>query len=126
LFIPVEGDEWQTGFATLNKDYHENDIVRKVKVRRLDDVLKQRDKKVSFIKCDVEGHEMEVFRGAVDILKTDRPNILVEIEQNHCEEPIESRFNFFEVNGYIGFYLSFVNGLKDLKTLDLKVNSTPL
>jgi len=120
LFIPVEGGELQTGLATLNKGDKEKDNVRKVKIRRLDDMLQKRDKRVSFIKCDVEGHEMEVFRGAIEILKSDRPNVLVEIEQHHFEEPIESRFKFFQENGYVGFFLSCANGVKELKKIDLE------
>jgi hypothetical protein len=70
---------------------------------------------------------MEVFRGAVEILRSDRPNVLVEIEQHHFEEPIESRFRFFQENGYIGCYLRCVNGIKELKKIDLEWfnNSSP-
>jgi hypothetical protein len=119
LFIPVENGKLQTGLATLNKKNQGEGNIRKVKTRRLDDMLRERNQRVSFIKCDVEGHELEVFRGASDILKSDRPNLLIEIEQRHFDAPIESRFKFFQENGYIGFFLSYANGAKQLKKVDL-------
>lgn len=38
---------------------------------------------VGFIKIDVEGYEEFVIRGAVDVLKRDRPNLMIEIEERH-------------------------------------------
>jgi FkbM family methyltransferase len=115
LFIPVEDGKLQTGFATLNKKNQGEGNIRKIKTRRLDDMLRKRNQRVSFIKCDVEGHELEVFRGASDILKSDRPNLLVKIEQRHFEGPIKKRFEFFQENGYVGFFLIYSNGAKELK-----------
>jgi len=94
LFIPIEKKELQTGLATLNKETTIQGQNRQVKIRCLDKLLHNRNKRVSFIKCDVEGHELKVFQGALEILKSDRPNILVEIEQHHCDEPMKSRFDF--------------------------------
>ncbi len=37
---------------------------------------------VGFVKIDVEGHELAVLQGATDLLKTQRPTLLVEIEQH--------------------------------------------
>lgn len=37
---------------------------------------------VGFVKIDVEGHELAVLQGAVDLLKTQRPTLLIEIEQH--------------------------------------------
>lgn len=61
---------------------------------------------VGFVKIDVEGHELNVLRGAVDLLQRDQPNLLVEIEQRHHEEPISTIFNWLQVNhGYRGWFL---------------------
>lgn len=54
-----------------------------VPVRRLDDF--QFDE-VSFIKIDVEGHELSVLRGARETLARCRPILLVEIEERHHPE----------------------------------------
>ncbi len=48
----------------------------------LDDLLPQ-DSPVSFIKCDVEGHEFTVVEGAERLLKRAKPALLVEIEERH-------------------------------------------
>jgi FkbM family methyltransferase len=127
LFIPLQGNELQTGYASLNKLIQGPGEVRHVEKKKLDDMLRERKCRVSFIKCDVEGHELEVFRGACDILKEDRPNLLVEIEQHHFEEPIESRFDFFQKQGYIAYYLDWANGDKELKKVawGRSLSSTP-
>lgn len=118
LFIPKDVSELQTGLATLNKKTTPQGDQRQVKIRCLDEMLSERKQRVSFIKCDVEGHELKVFQGAIHILKNDRPNILVEIEQHHCDEPMESRFNFFKDIGYEGFFLTYENGIKELKRIN--------
>ena len=50
----------------------------KVDCHRLDDIYKGR---VSFIKIDVEGHELQVLEGARDTIKRDLPTILIEIDE---------------------------------------------
>lgn len=118
LFIPINVNELQTGLATLNKETAPQGDQRQVKIKCLDGLLHERKQRISFIKCDVEGHELKVFQGAINILKSDRPNILVEIEQHHCDEPMENRFNFFKENGYEGFFLTSENGIKELKRIN--------
>jgi FkbM family methyltransferase len=44
----------------------------------LDTEVKGRDRTISLIKCDVEGHEMEVLQGAIQVLTEDRPLVLCE------------------------------------------------
>ena len=39
--------------------------------------------KIGFIKIDVEGHELEIIRGAKNLLIRDKPNLLIEIEERH-------------------------------------------
>ena len=50
----------------------------KVDCHRLDDIYKGR---VSFIKIDVEGHEVQVLEGGRDTIKRDLPTILIEIHE---------------------------------------------
>jgi FkbM family methyltransferase len=51
----------------------------KVDCRRLDDIYK--GGRVSIIKIDVEGHELQVLEGARDTIKRDLPTILIEIHE---------------------------------------------
>ena len=39
---------------------------------------------MSFIKIDVEGHELEVLKGAAELFATQKPVLLIEIEERHC------------------------------------------
>jgi FkbM family methyltransferase len=50
-----------------------------------------------FIKCDVEGAEVEVFRGAGRLLRENRPGILCEL---HSEEIHSSLLREFSAQGY--------------------------
>jgi FkbM family methyltransferase len=56
---------------------------------------------IKFIKCDVERHEFEVFQGAQQVLRRDRPVLVFE-----CHDPQDGRcatFNFLAGLDYDGF-----------------------
>lgn len=62
------------------------------------------DQPVGFVKIDVEGHEMAVIEGALQLLDKQRPILLVESEARHCEG---APFTLFEKLGqarYSGFF----------------------
>lgn len=74
-----------------------------VRVVSLDHYLRDRAQPVSFLKCDVEGHELHVFRGAEQLLRRDRPVLLFECEQrHHGARPVRDVFNYLENLGYMG------------------------
>ncbi len=76
--------------------------------------LKERNIKPHFLKIDVEGHELEVFKGAEQLLKEAKPKILVECEQRHLQNmQIEEVFQFLLDLDYKGFFVS-ENQLKPL------------
>lgn len=79
-----------------------------VEVVTLDEYFAQKKiDRIDFLKCDVEGHELEVFRGAANILKLFHPRLLFECESRHHENgSVTSVFEFLETLGYQGrFFL---------------------
>jgi len=59
---------------------------------------------VGFIKIDVEGHELSVLRGAKGVLSS-YPNLMIEIENRHRPNAIETTFEFMDHFGYSGFFI---------------------
>lgn len=58
---------------------------------------------VRLIKCDVEGHELEVLRGAERTLQTDRPLLLMECEARHRQDGcVETVFHYLRDLAYSG------------------------
>jgi FkbM family methyltransferase len=75
LHLPESG---HLGPATLADHTHSVSSVR-VHTDTLDGFCQEHGHRpVHFIKCDVEGHELEVFQGAESILREDRPTLLFE------------------------------------------------
>lgn len=60
---------------------------------------------VSVIKIDAEGHEYEILQGASDIIKNNKPCLIVEIEQRHQERKIQEVFDLILNFGYKGFFI---------------------
>lgn len=79
-----------------------NTIVQSVPRRRLDAVVRE---DVSFVKIDVEGHEMSVLRGASGLIERCRPVFLVEAEERHRPGATASLFGFFRDLNYDGFFV---------------------
>jgi len=92
LYIPVVKDLLLTGWASFSKNncpFAEKFIEKKVEILPLDSFGLE---KVLFIKIDVEGHEIEVLRGAFLTIERERPQILIEVKKEH-EEVVFSYFD---------------------------------
>ena len=63
---------------------------------------------ISFIKIDVEGHELAVLDGADETIRANRPVLLVEIDQRHIKRDIYDEFAAIELRDYRGMF--FLNG----------------
>jgi FkbM family methyltransferase len=86
---------------------------------RLDDVFGPLHlTNLAFMKCDVEGHELEVLKGARGILDELRPVLLVEIEQRHQDRDIRATFDFVMGLGYAGYFLHR-NQVRPINEFDL-------
>jgi len=79
------------GGATLNKNVLKGTTELKkeswdsidVKVDILDKISELQNKKIDFIKIDVEGYELSVLEGAVNLIKTNMPLIYAEISKDY-------------------------------------------
>ena len=60
---------------------------------------------IDFIKIDVEGHELNVLKGAVKTLKRNKPILLVELSESHTKMPIEELIKNVESYGFKAMFL---------------------
>jgi FkbM family methyltransferase len=88
-----------------------------VPLSTLDELLAGR-RRISFLKCDVEGHEQKVFEGAARILRRDHPVVLTEVEQRHRDDPIANTFELLVDAGYHGWFIA-EGGLRPLEEFDV-------
>ena len=114
--------KYQLGIASIhsandldNLNYHSINV----KKITLDEY--QFKHKIGFIKVDVEGHELDIIRGAKNLLERDKPNLLIEIEERHTglsPNLIISEIKSFGYQCYILnqiFELEEVNEKEDFK-----------
>lgn len=119
LTIPMDHGRRKAGFATL-ESRGGSARVHRVPLRRLDDLCAEIDGPLSFIKIDVEGHELEVLRGGADTLRRRRPNLLIEIEQRHSAVAIADTLRFVTDQGYDGEFLDDKNKPQPLSTFSIE------
>ncbi len=108
LFIPSLDGQLMSGWASLdpnNLPGATNQLTRVAQWTTLD-TFQLRD--VSFIKVDVEGHELEVLRGAEATLRRCRPMLLVEVKRR----TFDAVTTFLEDLGYTR------HSLRDLVGID--------
>ena len=109
---------YKLGCATIHKQNKIQDYdTFKVKKIKLDDILKNKD--ISFIKIDVEGHEKEVINGSKNIIINNRPTLLVEIEERHSNYPVNETIKFINNLGYNSFYVKNNNLYKTNDLIDI-------
>lgn len=96
LFRPEPG----SGAASLHNNCPNWQAID-VDITTLDDYYDKLSQ-VKFIKCDVEGHELNVFKGSRRILKRDNPCLLFEC--HHAEAQKQDLFLYLISLGYDGFF----------------------
>jgi FkbM family methyltransferase len=82
--------------------------------------------RVAAIKCDVEGHELEVFRGAERLLRESRPVLLFECEARHMTggRTPNDVFDYLQARGYRGQFFS-PRGLRPIEEFRLDLHQRP-
>jgi FkbM family methyltransferase len=59
--------------------------------------------RLDLLKCDAEGHELDIIAGAAATIEAFRPAVLVESEQRHLDRSgrqLQELFDWFEARGY--------------------------
>jgi FkbM family methyltransferase len=115
LSVPVLDGRSVDALATLRAVEGDCDHVD-VPVARLDDIIGGDRDRVRFVKCDVEGHELAVLRGARRLLEH-RPVLLVEIEQRQGD--LDATFDLLSSAGYDGWAVTPA-GLRPLAEFDVQ------
>lgn len=85
FYIPVTNGFASTGWGSLERDNLSGSkefIEMDVQVRPLDDFGIT---SVNFIKIDVEGHEVDVLKGAAQTIEQSRPVVLTEVRNEHLK-----------------------------------------
>lgn len=118
VIVENKGVYSQTGALDLHRDKSGSPGASLVKsaghaisvpVVALDDYF-DKSAPLALLKVDVEGAEMEVFRGAERILSTSQPALLFECERRHvARRDAFDTFRYLEQFGYVGSF--FFDGL---------------
>jgi FkbM family methyltransferase len=90
-----------------------------VQVTTLDDYFYGREEpRVRLLKCDAEGHELEVFRGARRLLSEAGPCLLFECERRHRKSGrVDDVFDWLQDLGYRGYFIDRA-GARDIREFD--------
>ena len=104
--VRPQGGPWPE--ATVKHDCDSTEERLSVAADTLDNYFSTSDRRpIHFIKCDVEGHEFDVFRGGHEILCEDRPVLLFESEIRHQgNRRVETTFDYLKDLGYQGYFFS--------------------
>jgi FkbM family methyltransferase len=106
LYVPTYHGHTLDPLATLSEPNNVSTRSIAVPLCPIDSILPLASQHVSFVKFDIEGHENEALEGASRLLQTDRPTVVIEIEQRHRREPVDSIFRWFDHIDYRGYFFS--------------------
>ncbi|OSZ78703.1 hypothetical protein CAP35_10770 [Chitinophagaceae bacterium IBVUCB1] len=109
----VEGQPGNANLSTSGKV--------KVDVKRLDDISPLFSRKINFIKIDVEGMELEVIMGGLQLIQSNLPIIFYEslVYENLSDGQFEKQKQIIEVLSGLGYATYEI----DMREEDLKLDS---
>jgi FkbM family methyltransferase len=108
------GENYYRASIVPNEDIKTSLKYHKIAVRSLDSMLEEMPNRIDFIKCDVEGHELEVLKGAKKLLEKCSPTWLIEVSGNPDIEGsnADSLFHILENKGYKAYWFDGVQLIK--------------
>ncbi len=109
LYIPTNKVSKGSSPGATIVEHKENASIgmkENVTTETLDSYCTRNNIKPDFLKIDVEGNELRIFKGGAETLKKYKPKIIVEIEAVHVgQEKVLETFKFMESFGYSGYIL---------------------
>lgn len=108
LFIPTNkvSKGSSPGATIVGPNISGMGITEDVSTETLDAYCHRHNLKPDFLKIDVEGNELKIFQGGVEVLNQYKPKILVEIEARHIgQEQAKETFRFLESLNYRGHFI---------------------
>ena len=126
-FVTMEVPKYDSG----GENFYESRIVREQAANHLRTVVIPSltidslfaGRRVHFIKCDTEGHELCCIQGAMGTIRTSKPSWLIEISGNPDDETSSAyqTFRILRESGYEAFWFDGTN-LRARGLLDTSVN----
>jgi FkbM family methyltransferase len=104
LTIPMQTGVPQTALASIHPG-HDHAGMEVIARRARLDALDLGNMRVGFIKIDVEGHELDVLNGCAGVLAQHRPTMLIEAEERHRPDAVDSVRDDLSAFGYQGYFL---------------------
>ena len=119
-----DDQKYKLGIATIHSDNQLKnesfETIDKIETVALDNY--EFDHPIGFIKIDVEGHELEILKGANNFIKKNKPIMLIEIEERHSGIPREEIISYIRNIGYEAFFVNEKYQVMPIKNLDLLSN----
>lgn len=114
--------EYSMASSMANLRGGQKTITEKCKTRRLDDFISELPsfKKLDFIKCDVEGSELFVFKGGIETIKKYKPVIFSEMLRKWSKKFNYHPNDIINLLSPIGYecYIFGKNKIKKIKLVD--------
>lgn len=108
LCVPQNHGRQTSPCATIIESHmrFQYQLQEEVRTVPLDEYCRQLQLFPDFLKVDVEGNELAVFKGAKNILRTCHPKIIFECEARFVgPERMQDTFDFLDQLGYMGYFI---------------------
>lgn len=123
--VPIQAGVRNYFRAALSeqKDNSESEMAFTVKTASIDSLFSGSNDDITFIKCDAEGHELAIIKGAGKFLQENRPSWLIEVSGNPDESGTEAA-ELFSIMKKYNYEIFFYDGqtLRKFKPGDKSIN----